>query len=192
MRSTITDSHAPPPLLCWTGVTLGTLWFVCFLPAWCPAVLGLLSATQKSIQSPRYRMMCVAHNHWHSFLQSVHSAAPHYMLAGLYVYHGRGRPLHWCQSYNGRCEIWTDTVRLQSSLLLFPFGTSPSETHRHCFSRLLRLNFCAHIWIFCLLPVFYGLLVSKQLLVHLIILYRPEETMIRVTSGLIKEIGVNS
>lgn len=133
-----------PTLLCWTGVTLGTLWCVCFLQAGCPAVLELLSATQKSIQSPRYRMMCVAHNHWHSFLQSVHSAAPHYMLARLYVYHGRGRPLHWCQSYNGRCEIWTDTVRLQSSPLLFPSSTSPSETHWHCFYRLLRVNFCTH------------------------------------------------
>ena len=86
-----------PTLLCWTGVTLGTMWFVSFLPTGCPTVPGPLSTPQKkkSIEPLRYSMIGAARGHWHSFLWSCHSAPPHCMLLGLYVSHGRGRPLHW-------------------------------------------------------------------------------------------------
>lgn len=115
-----------PTPLCWTGVTLVTMWFVSFLPTGCPTVPGPLSTPQKSIRPLRYSMIRVAHRHWRSFLWGCRSVAPHCMLLGLYSPMGEtGLSTGLCQSYNGSCEIWTDTLLLSSSL---PF-LSVSITH---------------------------------------------------------------
>lgn len=138
MRHTIMGYHAPHYFVGQVS-PLGQ----CGLLASCQ--LGPPTAPQKSIQPLRYRKICVAHSHWHSFLWSCHSVAPHCMLLGLYVSHGRDRPLHWCQSYNGSCEIWTDTLLLSSSLLLFlslsHTALPLSETFWYYFDGFLLLHF---------------------------------------------------
>lgn len=88
-NGTYNRGRSGPALLCWTGVTLRTMRFVSFLPTGCPTVPGPLWTPRKSIQPLRWSMIRVARRHWHSFYEAATSEAPHYMLLGLYVSHGR-------------------------------------------------------------------------------------------------------
>lgn len=94
-----------------------TIWFVSILPTWCPTVPGPLSTPRKSIQpldtvwsvwpTDIDTHFCEAAIEWHPTVCCNDCMCP---MGGTCFCTGL------CESYNGSCEIWTDTLLL--SLLL--------------------------------------------------------------------------
>lgn len=132
-----------------------TIWFVSILPTWCPTVPGPLSTPRKSIQpldtvwsvwpTDIDTHFCEAAIEWHPTVCCNDCMCP---MGGTCFCTGL------CESYNGSCEIWTDTLLL-SLLLSLSFSldhTRPvpsSVTRCYYFDEVFLLHICAPTQTLC-------------------------------------------